>query len=161
MIKNNKKINKIRRQRGYAFENHIVSQFNGMCGWSAKRLGSPSVQLPDVMCINNMYKKMMAIEAKSTVQDYAYVPADQVERCIGWVNQFELYDTKQVVLAFKFGQTIINNKRKPERRALRYHYKVFPHKELMPSAVRIDYTGNIMVKDDGEWISRHLEVLHT
>lgn len=160
-MKDNKKINKTRRQRGYAFENYIVSQFNDLAGWSAKRLGSPSIKLPDVMCINNMCKTMIAIEAKSTIQDYAYVPQDQVERCIDWVNQFVLYDTKQVVLAFKFGQTIVNNKRKPERRALRYHYKIFPHKKLNPSAIRIDYPGNIMIKDDGDWISTHMEMLKT
>ena len=158
-MKNNKKINKIRRQRGYAFENYIVNQFNDMAGWSAKRLGSPSLHLPDVMCINNMYKTIIAIEAKSTVQDYAYVPQDQVERCIEWANQFALYDTKQVVLAFKFGQTIINNKRKPERRSLRYFYKIFPHKELPPTEVRIDYAGNIMRKNDDEWISERMEML--
>ncbi|MCZ6582758.1 MAG: resolvase, partial [Thaumarchaeota archaeon] len=86
MKKNNKKTNKIRRQRGYAFENHIVQRFNDISGWSAKRLGSPSTALPDVMVINDMYKTVIAIEAKSTVQNYAYVPQDQIERCRDWVN---------------------------------------------------------------------------
>lgn len=158
-MKDTKKTNQIRRQRGYAFENHIVKLFGDLGGWSAKRLGSPSIKLPDVMCVNNMYQTMMAIEAKSTVQDYAYVPADQVQRCIDWVNQFTLYNTKQVVLAFKFGRTIINFKGTPRPRKLRYFYKIFPHKKISPTDVRIDYDGNIMIKDDGKWIAKPMERL--
>ena len=155
----NKKINRTRRQRGYAFENDIVKLYNGLSGWSAKRLGSPSIKLPDVMCINNLYKTIIAIEAKSTVQNYAYVPQDQIERCRDWVNMFSLYDTKQVILAFKFGRTAKVEKNILQTRKLRYYYKIFPHKEIPPSEVRADYDGNTMIKDKDGWRAIQLEEL--
>lgn len=157
MKKDNKKINKTRRQRGYAFENHIVQKFNGISGWGAKRLGSPSTALPDVMCVNDCYKTIIAIEAKSTVQNYAYVPQDQIERCRDWVNMFGVYDSKYVILAFKFGQTCIVVKGECITRKLRYHYKIFPYKKFTPSEVRADYDGNILIKSDDEWIDANLE----
>lgn len=158
---NNKKVNQTRKQRGYAFENHIVGSFNELPGWTAKRLGSPSVQLPDVIGINNEQKRVIAIEAKSTVQNYAYVPQDQIERCIAWVEQFELYELKQVILAFKFGQTIVNCKWSPKHRSLKYHYRIFPYAKVSPADVRMDYEGNILVKDGNEWASTKMEVLKT
>jgi len=157
MKKDNKKINKTRRQRGYAFENYIVNTFNDISGWSSKRLGSPSVQLPDVMCVNDYYKTIIAIEAKSTVQNYAYVPADQIERCRNWVNMFGIYDSKYVVLAFKFGQTLQIIKNQSVSRKLRYHYKIFPHKRFSPSEIRADYDGNVMIKSTDNWMDANLE----
>jgi len=44
----NKKIAKIRRQRGYHWEDTIVKRFNALDDWKAFRLGSPSLALPDV-----------------------------------------------------------------------------------------------------------------
>lgn len=157
MKKNNKKINKTRRQRGYAFENHIVHKFKCISGWGAKRLGSPSVQLPDVMCVNDFYKTIIAIEAKSTIQNHAYVPADQIERCRDWVNMFGVYDSKYVILAFKFGQITQIIKGQPIPRKLRYHYKVFPYNRFTPSNVRADYDGNILIKSGDGWMEIKLE----
>ena len=41
--KNNKKIAKTRRQRGYQWEDTLVKRFNSVENWKAFRLGSPSV----------------------------------------------------------------------------------------------------------------------
>ena len=148
-MKNNKKTNQIRRQRGYAFENGIVKKFQSLAHWEAIRLGSPSIRLPDVIAINNMWNKLVAIEAKSTVQKYAYVPQDQIERCLDWVNLFGSYKSKYVVIAVKFGRT-------PERK-LRYYYKIFPHNEFGPSEVRADYDGNFSMKINGSWVKQKWE----
>jgi len=156
-MKDNKKTNKTRRQRGYAFENYIVKKFNDISGYSAKRLGSPSVQLPDVMCVNDFYKTILAIEAKSTTQNYAYVPADQIERCRDWVNMFGVYHCKYVVLAFKFGQTRNIVKGNIVPRKLQYHYKVFPYKRFTPCEIRADYYGNIKIKSANDWMDITLE----
>jgi len=47
----NKRIAKIRRQRGYHWEDTIVKRFNTLDDWKAFRLGSPSVALPDVLAV--------------------------------------------------------------------------------------------------------------
>jgi len=49
--KNNQKIAKTRRQRGYQWENTLVKRFNSVKNWKAFRLGSPSVALPDVLVL--------------------------------------------------------------------------------------------------------------
>ena len=64
MKKNNKKTNKIRRQRGYAFESDIVKKFQSLAHWDAIRLGSPSIKLPDVVAVNNPVSVIVALEAK-------------------------------------------------------------------------------------------------
>ena len=146
-----------RRQRGYAFENTIVLKLNSHSNWSAKRLGSPSTALPDVMGINNIYKTVIAIEAKSTHSNLVYVPQDQIERCRDWVNQFGVYDVKKVILAFKFGQTIQIIKNKPVSRKLTYFYKVFPHKTIEPCEVKGDSFGFTWKKIDEKWIPLEME----
>ncbi len=151
MKKDTKKINQTRKNRGYSFENRIVKTFNDSTGWFAKRLGGASIYLPDVMCINDIYSTVIAIEAKSTTQNYAYVPQDQIERCRDWVNMFGRYDRKMVVLAFKFGRTILSKKDNFVNRKPRIFYKVFPHKQFKPSDVRADYDGNILIKRNDEW----------
>ena len=50
--KDNKKIARTRRQRGYHWEDTIVKRFNGLKDWKAFRLGSPSVALPDVLVVS-------------------------------------------------------------------------------------------------------------
>ena len=61
---NFKKIAKTRRQRGYNWEDTLVKRFNSMDNWKAFRLGSPSVALPDILCVNNEDKILFTIEAK-------------------------------------------------------------------------------------------------
>ena len=149
-MKNNKKTNRTRKQRGYVFESSIVEKLNNSTFWIAKRLGSPSTNLPDVMGINNACKTVIAIEAKSTVGNLVYIPQDQIERCRDWVNLFRIYDNKIVVLAFKFGQV-------PDKRKLTYFYKVFPHKTIEPCEIKCNSLGFTWRKIEGSWISFGLQ----
>ena len=57
----NRKIAKTRRQRGYNWEDTLVKRFNGLDSWKAFRLGSPSVALPDILCVNNHDSKIFTI----------------------------------------------------------------------------------------------------
>ena len=50
--KNNQKVARTRRQRGYQWEDTIVKRFNNTEKWKAFRLGSPSIALPDVLAVN-------------------------------------------------------------------------------------------------------------
>ena len=49
---NNKRAARMRRQRGYQWEDTIVKRFNSAENWRAFRLGSPSIALPDVLAVN-------------------------------------------------------------------------------------------------------------
>ena len=100
--KNNQKIAKTRRQRGYQWENTLVKRFNSVKNWKAFRLGSPSVALPDVLVVSDKFLTIFATEAKSGTGTTLYVPYDQIERCLNWANNFCLYKTRKVILAFKF-----------------------------------------------------------
>ena len=93
---------RIRRQRGYTWEDTIVKRFNNSPGWNAFRLGSPSIKLPDVLAVNTEKKSLIVIEAKSGTTTSLYVPSDQITRCAQWLNVFEIYKKRSVVLAFKF-----------------------------------------------------------
>ena len=123
--KKNKKIARTRRQRGYNWENTLVKRFNSLSDWKAFRLGSPSVALPDVLVVSNSNSTLFTIEAKSGTGTTLQVPFDQIIRCVNWTNHFEIYKTRNVVLAFKF----LSKKRigvgKYENRQLREFYKVW------------------------------------
>ena len=151
-MKDTKKISKTRRQRGYQWEDSIVKQFNSLDDWNSVRLGSPSNSLPDVMAINNNFYTILAIEAKSTVGNLVYVPQDQIERCLEWVDRFSIYHTRKVILAFKFGQ--IKGKRK-----LTTFYKIFPHQNLAPCEVKGDQYGNTWIRTD-RWHEIEMEDLN-
>ena len=99
---NNKKAAKIRRQRGYQWEDTIVKRFKNTEKWKAFRLGSPSIALPDVLAINTEESTIFSIEAKSGTSTSLPVPADQIERCMEWVNTFDIFKKRNVILAFKF-----------------------------------------------------------
>lgn len=124
-IKDNKKIARTRRQRGYHWEDTLVKRFNVLDNWKAFRLGSPSVALPDILAISTKHSTIFTIEAKSGTTNSLVVPFDQIQRCLRWVNTFELYDTRRVIFAFKF----LSKKRiglgEYERRELREYYKVW------------------------------------
>lgn len=136
----------LRKQRGYAFESHIVEKFKEF-NWESRRLGSPSTELPDVMAVNNFYKEIVAVEAKSTTNNWAYVPADQIQRCIEWVKMLQVYDRKTVILAFKFPSTWITVLKKPVRRKLRYFFKVFPFKKMKSKELKCNYEGEVFTKN--------------
>src|SRR5690348_1577842 len=121
----NKKIARTRRQRGYNWEDTLVKRFNATYGWKAFRLGSPSVALPDILAVSTSANTIFTIEAKSGTGTTLPVPYDQIIRCLKWINTFELYQTRKMILAFKF----LSKKRigtgKYEHRQLREFYKVW------------------------------------
>ncbi|MFB5645258.1 MAG: resolvase [Nitrosopumilaceae archaeon] len=123
--KDNKKIARTRRQRGYHWEDTIVKRFNGLKDWKAFRLGSPSVALPDVLAISTKNSTIFTIEAKSGTGTTLQVPFDQIIRCIKWTDTFELYNKRKVILAFKF----LSKKRidigEYESRELREFFKIW------------------------------------
>lgn len=140
-LKDNKKIARTRRQRGYHWEDTLVKRFNGVEGWKAFRLGSPSVALPDILAISTEEKTIFTIEAKSGTTNSLVVPYDQIQRCLKWVDTFELYQTRKVIFAFKF----LSKKRiglgEYERRELREFFKVWDHANV-PTDFACNYDGS-------------------
>ncbi len=136
----NKKIAKTRRQRGYNWEDTLVKRFNSTNGWKAFRLGSPSVALPDILAVSSNENTIFTIEAKSGTGTSLYVPFDQIMRCLKWINTFELYKTRKLILAFKF----LSKKRigtgKYEHRQLREFYKTW-NESLSPIDFACTYEG--------------------
>jgi len=124
----NQKIAKTRRQRGYNWEDTLVKRFNSLENWKAFRLGSPSVALPDVLVVNNIVSTIFTIEAKSGTGTTLQVPLDQIERCLLWTHNFQVYKKREVILAFKF----LSKKRIGsgiyENRKLHEFYKVWNKK---------------------------------
>lgn len=99
-----KKINRTRRGRGYTNEYDLIKGLIEQ-GWKAKRLGGSSVNLPDVLatCDDTMY----SIEAKAVMLPkgkYAYIPFDQIDRCIEMLDMFPVYRHRYLVFAFKFSK---------------------------------------------------------
>ena len=158
LIKDYKKIAKTRRQRGYQWEDTLVKRFNSLEGWKAFRLGSPSVALPDVLVVNNPKSIIFTIEAKSGTGTTLVVPYDQIERCQKWTNNFEVYKTRKVILAFKF----LSKKRigtgRYESRKLREFYKVWGNKKKAVNCV-CTYDGEIYESINGKRKKLHLNDL--
>ena len=146
---NFKKIAQTRRQRGYNWEDTLVKRFNKMENWKAFRLGSPSVALPDILCVNNENSIIFTIEAKSGTGTTLTVPFDQITRCLNWTNNFSVYKTRKVVLAFKF----LSKKRigvgQYEKRELREFYKVWNEKKN-PIDIVCRYDGTTYALIQGE-----------
>ena len=120
-----KKISRIRRQRGYQWEDTLVKRFNALDDWKAFRLGSPSVALPDILSLNNERSTIFTIEAKSGTSTSLTVPYDQIIRCMNWTTNFKVYKTRQVILAFKFLSKKRIGKGLYEKRELREFFKVW------------------------------------
>lgn len=139
--KDNVRIARTRRSRGYHWEDTLVKRFNALEGWKAFRLGSPSVGLPDILVVSTKNCTIFTIEAKSGTTNSLVVPFDQILRCLRWTDTFELYDTRKVVFAFKF----LSKKRIGlslyEKRELREYYKVWD-KENMISDIACNYDGS-------------------
>ena len=100
--KNHRKAAHTRRQRGYHWEDTLVKRFNSAENWNAFRLGSPSISLPDVLAVNTKDSTIFSIEAKSGTTMSLPVPADQIERCLKWIDTFDIYKKRKVILDFKF-----------------------------------------------------------
>lgn len=155
-VKDNKKIARTRRQRGYNWEDTLVKRFNSVDTWKAFRLGSPSIALPDVLAVNTQSSMIFSIEAKSGTSTSLPVPADQIERCQKWITTFDIYKERKVILAFKFlskkriGQGLYEN------RELREFYKIWDESKKITDCV-CTYDGEIFAKIDGKRTNLHLE----
>jgi len=152
----NKKIARTRRQRGYNWEDTLVKRFNAIYGWKAFRLGSPSVALPDILAVSTNANTIFTIEAKSGTGTTLPVPYDQIIRCLKWINTFELYQTRKMILAFKF----LSKKRigtgKYERRQLREFYKVWDESNPITDCV-CTYEGKTYALINGKRQKLELE----
>ena len=146
--KNNQKASRLRRQRGYHWEDTLVKRFNSAEEWKAFRLGSPSIALPDVLAVSTVKNTIYAIEAKSGTSTSLPVPADQIERCLEWIKTFDIFKKSNVLLAFKF----LSKKRigvgKYESRELREFYKIWD-KSLEITDCVCTYEGKFFAKIDG------------
>ena len=116
---------RLRRRRGYRWEDILVKRLNGVGGWRAFRLGSPSVALPDVLAVNTEDRAILIVEAKSGAKTSLSVPPNQIQRCLDWRNMFDIYDTRTVILAFKFLAKKRLDSGAYERRIMREYYKVW------------------------------------
>jgi Holliday junction resolvase len=147
-ITNNQKAARIRRQRGYQWEDTIVKRFNSAEDWRAFRLGSPSIALPDVLAVNTSESVIFTIEAKSGTSTSLPVPADQIERCLDWIKTFDIYKKRKVLLAFKF----LSKKRIDigiyESRELREYFKIWDETLDITDCV-CTYEGKFFAKIDG------------
>ena len=154
--KNNKKIARTRRQRGYHWEDTLVKRFNGLDDWKAFRLGSPSVGLPDVLAVSTTHNTIFTIEAKSGTGTTLQVPFDQIIRCLKWTDTFELYKKRKVILAFKF----LSKKRidigKYESRELREFFKIWDESLKITDCV-CTYEGNMFSLENGNRTKIDLE----
>ena len=146
--KNNQKAARLRRQRGYHWEDTLVKRFNSVEEWRAFRLGSPSIALPDVLAVSTEKNTIYAIEAKSGTSTSLPVPADQIERCLEWIKTFDIFKKRNVLLAFKF----LSKKRlgvgKYESRELREFYKIWDESLEITDCV-CTYEGKFFAKIDG------------
>ena len=145
----NKKIAQTRRQRGYNWENTLVKRFNSIKSWKAFRLGSPSVALPDVLTVNNVESTIFTIEGKSGTGTTLYVPFDQIERCLNWIDNFQVYQKREVILAFKFLSKKRIGTSKYEKRELREFYKVWDKKKKVIDCV-CTYDGKTYALKNGK-----------
>ena len=134
------KISRTRRQRGYQWEDTLVKRFNKLDNWKAFRLGSPSVALPDILSLNNEDSIIFTIEAKSGTSTSLTVPFDQILRCMNWTENFKVYETRQVILAFKFLSKKRIGNSLYEKRELREFFKVWNTK-LTPIDIVCKYDG--------------------
>lgn len=154
--KKNKKTARTRRHRGYHWEDTIVKRFNEVEGWKAFRLGSPSTGLPDVLAVSNKNNMILTIEAKSGTTDYLPVPADQILRCLKWIDTFEIYKTRKVIFAFKFLSKKWIGPSKYESRELREFFKIWDGTLKMTDCV-CTYEGDIYALENGKRSKLSLE----
>ena len=147
--KNHRNAAHTRRQRGYHWEDTIVKRFNSAENWNAFRLGSPSTGLPDVLAVNTQESTIFTIEAKSGTTNLLPVPEDQIERCIKWVNTFDIYKNRKVILAFKFLSKKRTGLGTYESRELREFFKVWDLSINITNR-SCSYEGKIFAQKDGQ-----------
>lgn len=158
--KNHRKAVRTRRQRGYHWEDTIVKRFQSAQDWNAFRLGSPSTALPDVLAVNTKESTIFTIEAKSGTTNSLPVPADQIERCLKWINIFDIYQKRNVLLAFKFLSKKRTGLRTYESRELREFYKIWdPSLEI--TNCTCNYEGKVFAQINGKRTEVPLEDFKT
>jgi len=110
----------LRQNRGYAWEHYLANFINTQTNWNCWRLGSSTTNLPDLVAVNNIQKRMLVFECKSggsrykkqkngttevVFADRLAIPVEEVERCISLAQTFTLYDG-DVVFSFKFSKGV-------------------------------------------------------
>jgi Holliday junction resolvase len=148
----NQRISKIRRQRGYNWEDTLVKRFNSIDGWNAFRLGSPSTGLPDVLAVSSEHSTIYAIEAKSGTGTTLPIPFDQIIRCLKWSKAFKLYKTRKVIFAFKFLSKKRIGPSTYERRELREFFKIWDDKCDITDCV-CTYSGETYALKEGRRVT--------
>jgi len=146
--KNHRRAAHTRRQRGYHWEDTIVKRFNASDNWKAFRLGSPSTGLPDVLAVNTQESTIFTIEAKSGTTNLLPVPDDQIERCQKWVNTFDIYQKRNVLLAFKFLSKKRTGLGTYEKRELREFFKIWDP-SLGITNCSCNYDGKVFAQLNG------------
>ena len=132
-----------------------MKRFNALNSWKAFRLGSPSVALPDILCVNNHESKIFTIEAKSGTGTSLMVPFDQITRCMNWTENFTIYNYRKVIFAFKFLSKKRIGKGEYEKRELREYYKIWDNAQPLNNIV-CKYDGTVYALNDGERINLEL-----
>lgn len=149
----------IRRNRGYAFEASVVAALN-KDGWEARRLGGSSVGMPDVVAVNNKLGILYSMECKSTKSVDAYIPQDQLLRCLTVRNMFSRYENGFVVLGFKFAankpvnefvvskRTGKKYRKKVLARSLKYYFFLVSYPDYFEEVewIKCDDTGSLDIK---------------
>lgn len=147
--KTNQRIARTRRQRGYNWEDTLVKRFNAIEGWKAFRLGSPSVGLPDILAVSTRENVIYTIEAKSGTNTTLRVPFDQIQRCLKWIHTFELYQTRKMIVAFKFSSKKRIGTGKYEHRELREYFKIWDEKYPVTDFI-CTYDGDTYAMSEGK-----------
>ncbi len=147
-LHSNQKAARTRRQRGYQWEDTIVKRFKNIPDWSAFRLGSSSIALPDVLAVNTKKNTIFTIEAKSGTSTFLPVPADQIERCLDWIKTFDIYKKRNVLLAFKFLSKRRMGIGEYVSRELREYFKIWDESLEITDCV-CTYEGKFFAKIDG------------
>ena len=147
--KTNQRIARTRRQRGYNWEDTLVKRFNSVEGWKAFRLGSPSVGLPDILVVSTTENVIYTIEAKSGTNTTLRVPFDQIQRCLKWIHTFELYQTRKMIVAFKFSSKKRIGTGKYEHRELREYFKIWDEKYPVTDFI-CTYDGDTYAMSEGK-----------
>ena len=88
-------VSSVRRSRGYNWESTIVKRLQ-KCGYAAYRLGGTTTSMPDIVAwplghgAARPWSRAYSIECKSTVNQYAYVPAEQIKRIRRFAEEFPI-----------------------------------------------------------------------
>lgn len=154
--KENQRIARTRRQRGYNWEDTLVKRFNATGGWKAFRLGSPSVGLPDILAVSTNENTIYTLEAKSGTNTTLRVPFDQIERCLKWIHTFELYKKRNMIIAFKFSSKKRIGTGKYEHRELREYFKIWNEKYPVTDFI-CTYEGDTYAMSEGKRSQLELE----